>query len=163
MSLTRTHPLWTTTSASLSKVVMATIQVLFLSGRYRMQALVSHWTGGSDECQLSPSCNTREDIVHILQHCSALNHTRDRLNTFTASYCTSHPMIASIVHRYCNLRCRLFVQFLLDCSVIPEVVRAVQTHGQQILIDLFNITRMWVYALHRDRLKILGRWRNFTK
>ena len=62
-------------------------------------------------------------------------------------------MIASLVDKYCKVSCRLFVQFLLDCSVLPDTVSAVQVHGQQILVDLFNITRMWVYVLHRDRLK----------
>ena len=130
MSLTKTHPLWTTAGASPSKVVMATTQAHFLSGRYRTQALCSHWSGSSSDCQLSPDCNTREDISHILKHCSALNHTREKLNNFTRSYCTSHPVIASLVDQYCKVKCRLFVQFLLHCSVLPGIIAVVQVHGQ---------------------------------
>ena len=74
----------------------------------------------------------------------------------------SHLVIASLVEQYCNVSSRLFVQFLLDCSVIPDVIAAVQIHGQHILAKLFDITRVWVYALHRDRLKLLGRWRKFA-
>ena len=162
MSLTRTHPLWTTAGASPSKVVMATTQAHFLSGRYRTQALCSHWSGSSSDCQLSPSCKTREDISHILKDCSALIHTREKLNNFTRSYCASNPVIAGLVEQFCTVKCRLFVQFLLDCSVIPEIIAAVQVQGQDILTHLFDITRVWVYSLHRDRLKILGRWRNFA-
>ena len=40
---------------------------------------------------------------------------------------------------------------------------AVQSDGQKVLEHLFNITRIWTYSLHRDRLKLLGRWRNFSK
>ena len=162
MSLTRTHPLWTTAGSSPTKVVMATVQAHFLSGRYRTQALCSHWSGSSGDCQMSPDCKTREDISHILKHCMALNSTRIKLSNFTQSYCASHPVIASLAEQYCHVKCRLFVQFLLDCSVIPDVIAAVQVHGQHILPKLFDITRMWVYTLHRDRLKLLGRWRKFA-
>ena len=128
-----------------------------------MQCLVSsHWSGSSSDCQLSSNCNMREDISHILKHCRALDHTREKLDNFTQSYCASHPVIASLVEQYCKVECRLFVQFLLDCSVIPEIIAAVQVQGQHILTHLFNITRVWVYSLHRDRLKLLGRWRNFA-
>lgn len=163
MSLTRAHPLWTTAGSSPTKVVMATVQAKFLSGRYRTQALCSHWSGVTATCKLSSTCNTAEDISHILKHCAALEQTRNRLTEFTKSYCISRPVITCLIERYCDVKCSLFVQFLLDCSVLPDVIAAVQVHGQDILADLFNITRVWVYALHRDRLKCLGMWKNFTK
>ena len=162
MSLSKSHPLWTTAGASPTKVVMATVQARFLSGRYRTQSLCRHWSGTSGTCELSPDCDTPEDIPHILQHCKSLNQTREKLMVFTRSYCASHPVITGLVTCYCDVGCRLFTQFLLDCSVLPRVIAAVQVHGQVILTHLFNISRMWVYALHRDRLKILGRWRNFA-
>ena len=164
MSLTRTHPIWSTAGASPTKVVMATAQAQFLSGRLRTEAMCRHWSSNTQGiCMLSPDCNTREDITHILKNCIALNPTREKLNTFTQSYCASHPVIASLVLSYCRVECRLFCQFLLDCSVLPEVIAAVQLHGQIVLQRLFDITRIWVYSLHRDRLKQLGRWRNFAK
>ena len=162
MSLTRSHPLWTMAGSSPTKVVMATVQARFLSGRYRTQSLCRHWLGTTGTCQLSPDCDTPEDTAHILQHCKSLDQTRERLKIFTKSYCSSHPVITGLVDFYCDVGCRLFVQFLLDCSVLPHVIAAVQVHGHGILTYLFNITRMWVYALHRDRLKMLGRWRNFA-
>ena len=163
MSLTSTHPLWKTAASSPTKVVMATVQARFLSGRYRTEALCSHWSSNKmGLCKLSPTCQTPEDTSHILQKCVALDGTREKLIAFTNLYCTSHSVIADIVAKYCRMECRLFVQFLLDCSVLPEVIAAVQIHGQEILSHLFNISRQWVYSLHRDRLKLLGRWRNFA-
>ena len=164
MSLTSPHPIWTTAAASPTKVVMATQQARLLSGRYRTAALTSHWSDTSGACKLSPSCNTTEDTSHFLKHCSALQTTRENLFSFTDSYSDSHPLIASIIQKYCKrgTECRLFCQFILDCSVLPEVIIAVQTNGQVILHHLFNITRIWCYALHRERLKILNKWRNFT-
>ena len=164
MSLSAPHPLWRTAGSSPTKVVMATVQARFLSGRYRTEALCRHWsqnTGGL--CKLSPDCTVKEDTDHILRVCTALDQTRKNLMNFTESYCSSHPVIASLVQKYCTQRCRLHVQFLIDCSVLPDVIAAVQTYGETILSHLFNITRIWVYSLHRDRLKKLGRWRNFAK
>lgn len=164
MSLTSTHPLWETAGSSPTKVVMATVQAQFLSGRYRSEALCSHWSPNAHgRCKLIPGCEEYEDTTHILQNCSGLNKTRMKMIDFTNSYCLKHPVIANLVTKYCNTSCRLFCQFLLDSSVLPDVIAAVQMHGKVIHKHLFNISRIWVYSLHRDRLKILGRWRNFAK
>jgi hypothetical protein len=163
MSLSSPHPLWTTTSSSPTKVAMATVQARLLSGRYRTEALCSNWSNTDGFCKLSPSCNEEETVTHILQTCTALSKTRENLMTFTRSYCDGHPLVASLTRQFCKTECRLFVQFLLDCSVLPEVICAVQNHGSIIHEHLYNITRIWCYALHRDRLKTLGRWNNFIK
>ena len=54
-------------------------------------------------------------------------------------------------------RPELLTQFLLDTSVVPEVV----TLCQQKLVnisDLFYLTRTWCYGLHRRRLQLLGKF-----
>ena len=165
MSLLSPHPIWVTAGSSPTKVAMATQQARLLSGRYRTEALASHWTHSSGTCSLSLSCATVEDIDHFLKHCIALRTTRENLFSFTETYCKSHPVITNIIQTYCKpgTECRLFVQFILDCSVLPEVIAAVQTFGNEVLNHLFNITRIWCYSLHRERLKLLGRWRNFAK
>ena len=147
-------------SSSTTKLVMVTVQARFLSGRYRTEALCSYWSSNTlGLCKLSTTCQTPKDTFY--KH--ALNRTREKLTAFTKSYCTSHSVIADIVCKSCRVECRLFVQFLLDCSVVPEVIAVVQIHGQEILSHLINITRQWVNSLQRDRLKLLGRWGNFAK
>ena len=69
MSLTRPHPLWYTAGSSPSKVAMASIQALMISGRYRSEALFRHWAPKNKNgfCLLSPTCSeTVETIQHIL-------------------------------------------------------------------------------------------------
>ena len=164
MSLSSPHPIWKTAGASPTKVVMASVQALLISGRFRTEALCSHWsTNSSGFCKLSNSCQTVENVEHFLKDCSALDKTRKNLSEFTNSYCTSHPEIKTIVEQYSKPECRLFCQFIIDCSILPEVIASVQSNGEHILTHLFTITRIWCYTLHRERLKILGRWRNFTK
>ena len=148
--------------ANLFKVGSMTIEC---SGRYRTQALTSHWTNTSSICSLSPLCNASEDVTHFLSNCIALEATRQKLFKFTESYCASHSAVTHIIQAYCSktTESRLFCQFLLDCSVLPEVIVSVQTNGPDILTHLFNISRIWCYTLHRERLKMLNRWKNFAK
>ena len=165
MSLTKPHPIWSTTGPSPTKIVMASVQSLLISGRYRTESLLSHWVPNSNgHCKLTDTCNTTEDINHFLKICPALDIARHKLCNFTESYCISHPDISNIVSKYCTPESHLFTQFLIDCSTIPEVIIAVQKSQQNVLIThIFNITRIWCYTLHRERMKILGHWRNFAK
>ena len=159
MSLTEPHPLWTSAGSSPAKIAMATVQAQMLSGKYRTQQHCSHWSPDSDaKCLLSLNCTENEDIAHILTSCEALEETRAKLSKFTEQYTIHAPLVSSIVQSLCNPRSPDFVQFLLDCSVFPEVIRLVQQEGAVIHTYLFDISRTWVYSLHKQRLKLLGRW-----
>ena len=158
MSLNSTHPIWTTSGSSPAKVAMATIQAQMLSGRYRTESLCSNWrkqTSGA--CLLSPACSLEtEDLHHILRWCTALTPTRDKLLNFTEKYCDNVPSIVSdLLHEFVTTSKSSFCHFIIDCSTIPAVITACQEHGPNILHHLFNVTRTWVYTLHKDRLKKL--------
>ena len=162
MSISKPHPLWWTAGPSPSKVSMANIQAVMLSGRYRTQSLIKHWNKNiKGNCLLSPQChNTCEDIPHILQHCPALSSARERLLDFTVKYCSDLPaLLKELILRLCRPSNALFSNFLLDCSSLPDVISCVQTLGSKSLESFFDVTRMWIYVLHRERLRRLGRWK----
>ena len=46
-----------------------------------------------------------------------------------------------------------FLQFLLDASVLPEVITTVQDNESEVLSDVFHLTRSWCFAMHRERAK----------
>ena len=141
---------------------MATVQAQMLSGRYRTELLCSNWSKNtSGHCLLSTSCKVVEDITHILKCCKSLSSTREKLFSFAGSYCDDNPDIKDLVQLYCTPANPKFCQFLLDCSTLPEVISSVQKNGSNVLKHLFNITRIWCYSIHRERLKILGRWNRF--
>ena len=50
------------------------------------------------------------------------------------------------------------MQMLLDCSVIPEVIRSALSHGSSVYDDLFYVGRTWCFAVHRERMKRLHLW-----
>ena len=108
--------------------------------------------------------NTVEDIPHILKFCPALTPFRQKLNLFTEAFCQRLEIqdIRSLLTNLCVTSNPLFVNFLLDCSYLPMVITSMQQHGVVVLHHLFRVTRTWIFVLHRERLKMLGRWNKFA-
>ena len=163
MSLSKPHPIWYTAGSSPSKISMAVSQALMVSGRYRCEKLCSNWSQNkAGVCLISKECvSQEEDIPHILRFCSGLDSTREKLKKFTHRYCmTAPPIIRDLATNLCSTSSPFFCQFLLDCSVLPSVITATQreAEGEDILGHLFHLSRTWVFNLHRERLRLLGRW-----
>ena len=159
MSLVSTHPIFTTAGSSPPKVAMATVQAVMLSGRYRTEALCSHWSKNKQGvCLLSDSCSTTEDdINHILTRCPALDETREDLTKYTENYLKKLPLqVQVLLNKLCSSSNPSFCDFLLDASSQPEVISAVQVHGPLLLHHTFCVTRTWIFVIHRERLKKLG-------
>ena len=164
MSLATPHPIWTTAGSSSYQISMASIQAIMLSGRYRTELLCSNWSSDTDgNCQ-APSCKGSaqpEDLRHILAVCNSLAQVRVNLLSFTTKYCQKYPAIKPIIETYCSPTHPLFCQFLLDCSVLPDIIRARQVTGPDLMSHLFRVTRTWCYCIHKARLKTLNRWHKF--
>ena len=161
MSLESPHPIFMSAKSSSYEVTKAGVQALLLSGRYRTERLSRHWSANPKGSCLCPSCfglEISEDVEHILLHCPSLSATRASLAKFTLDYAKDNPDIQSVLLEYTKPTNPLFVQFLLDCSVIPRVISLTQLYGTNTLFKLFKVTRAWCYSLHRNRLKLLGRW-----
>ena len=164
LSISSPHPLFTSAGSSAYEVSKAIIQALFLSGRYRTEKLCRYWSSNTSGYCLLPQCLTLkivEDEEHILLSCQSLAATRVKLSEFTIAYAKANPVVGDILVTFTNPYNPLYTQFLVDCSVIPQVISHAQAHCNITLQHLFKVTRTWCYALHRDRLKLLGRWRNF--
>ena len=137
-----------------------------LSGRYRTERLCRFWSQNRKGICLAPACADQEridDLEHILTDCKALQQTRLTLHMFTEKYCLKiPPEVSSLLSIYCTPSHPLFVHFVLDCSTLPCVIQTIQQKkGADVLFHLFHVTRTWCYSLHRERLKVLGRWRKF--
>ena len=136
-----------------------------LSGRYRTERLARHWSKNPHGVCLLPSCQAskvHETLSHILQDCPSLQHIRTKLRNFTLYYINQlNQDIQEIFNLYCTTLNPSFPQFLVDCSSLPEVIQVVQKNGDGPLYHLFRVTRTWCYSLHKERLKLLGRWNIF--
>ena len=135
-----------------------------LSGKYRTEGLCRFWSQNTEGVCLLPECtniNLKEDIVHILVNCGSLSATRSRLTVFFLNFAAMNPDLSFIINKFLNSNDDNYkTQFLLDCSTLPDVIHYRQLLGNNIMNNLFHLTRTWCYSVHRDRLKMLGRWSN---
>ena len=65
MSLSKPHPLWTTCGASSYETNKACVQAKYLSGRFRTDTLLNHFSSDNSRfCQLHPEQPVVGDLVH---------------------------------------------------------------------------------------------------
>ena len=128
-----------------------------LSGRYRVAVLTKHWSvNRSDKCP-APDCHEPETLEHLLLSCSYYDQSRQKLERLWS--CASEPLLSDLLLEVLGGPTEDLVQFILDASVHPTLIRLVQTYGQELLVKVFYLTRTWCYTLHRERLKILGHFK----
>ena len=156
MSLARPHPLLST-AAHYYDINKMVIQLRMLSGRYRVGSLIKHFfPSNTGICEL---CNLEEeDINHILApRCPLLQERKFLLIEYARNILQHSPASTEILESVLSSDQDTLVQFLLDCSALPVVIRAAQ-NDKTILPLLFKVSRTWCYSIHRTRLKLLGRW-----
>ena len=162
-SLTSTHPLWSSAGCKPYEVSKARIQLLFLSSQYPCAKYTRHWSHDNPLGICSnPTCKENEIVEspeHLLLHCPAYTATRQSMYSlcFKLTNKVSLSIIAGILFktRYSN---KQLMQLLLDCSVLPEIIKAAQTHGDRVYSDIFFFGRSWCFSIHRERMKRLGKW-----
>ena len=158
MNLTKPHPIWSTAGSNPYEISKAIQQARFLSGRYRTQSLASHWSANKSSYCLSPTCSQEvETIDHVLLNCQAYNECKGRLYSLWLS--SQNQIVYQLVLEAFSSTQEYLLQFILDCSVLPSVIKATQTQqGKEILSELFYLTRTWCFSVHKQRMKMIGRW-----
>ena len=152
MSLTKPHAMYThaVTSYQVNKCITV---ARMLSGRFRCGSLLRHFypekvSGICELCTLEI-----EDLPHIiLPKCPPLYEKAESLLNFaqdTLSVCPSATKI--FIHGKDD---HLKVQFMLDPTVIPVVIRAAQANND-IIPTILKITTTWCYSLNKTRKNLL--------
>ena len=161
-SLVKPHPIWTSAGSNPYEVEKATCQAKMLSGRFRTCYLSRHWSGDSSGscslplCRLDPTPGT---LSHILCDCEDLSPARLRVYTLWASYLRDKPLLLPVIQKYTQHSCQdLFIQFLLDCTVLPDVIILHQQHGRVVHDSLLYLTRTYCFSVYKARSKLLGKW-----
>ena len=166
MSLDKPHIIWRSCGSNPYEIQKAVIQTRMLSGRYRDDSLSRHFTNNaSGECLLCKEHNPASlspspigDLPHLLLHCPLLTDRRTILMDYWLTLTSDSPACRTFVMNFPQKPEPYQMQFLLDCSALPDVIHAVQVHDETILTMLLKITRTYCYSIHRDRLKKLDRW-----
>ena len=112
----------------------------------------------STYCQLHPEDKVVGDLDHHLALCPVLDDRREVLFVYWDFLVSSNTPCKNIIASVRASSTEVFMQFILDCSVHPEVISAVQEHGDVIHELLFKATRTFCYSMYREHLKRLERW-----
>ena len=161
-SLSTPHPLWTTAGNNPHEVEKACCQARMISGRFRSCWLTRHWSGDKSgscsltSCRLNPTPGT---LSHIIIECEDLSPARQRIFSLWADYLKDKPYLLPVVRRY-TVECSVseHLQFVLDCSVLPDVIVLHQKLGKMVHDSLFYLTRSLCYSIAKTRSKLLGNW-----
>ena len=159
MSLAYPHPIWTSCSSNPFETNKATVQVAMLSGRYKTDYHSRHWdkTNPQGLCLLCPDKFLFGTLQHLLLHCDALSDKKSRVIELWSSHAADDVHLHQLLKELLQGCPRLLTQFLLDPSVVPQVLTLAQKNLVS-LSTLYYLTRTWCYGIHRRRLQILGKF-----
>ena len=90
--------------------------------------------------------------------CPALEHTRHHQHSLWCEKSKNCPPLHQLLLKILGSPPAVQVKFILDSRAFPELIRLVQTHGQELLDRVMYLTRTFAFAIHRQKLKNLGRW-----
>ena len=158
MGLTTCHPLFRSCGSSPWEVEKATTQARLLSGRFRLEALTSHWVPWNKEglCTL-PGCwgtpaSHRGTVISFLMSCPSLTSTRLSLEVYMRNFLQANPHLTQLVSECLQSDP---AQFWIDCSTMAPIVRATQVEGESVLFGLFKLTRQYCHTLYSKRCELL--------
>ena len=158
-SLQKPHPIWTSSAGNSFECCKSTILARMVSGRYRTEMLCRFWSTNKSGYCLSDTCHqVVGDLEHLLAVCPALEQVRNRLHSLWCLKTVDCPPLHRVILRILGSNPITQVKFLLDSVSFPEVIHLTQTLGQELLDRVMYLTRTWVFAVHRQKLKLLGRW-----
>ena len=159
MSLSSVHPIWTSCGSSSFESRKSVIACRMISGRYLTDKRQRHWTQNRAGYCLLPTCEPGTDgsLEHILLHCSALAVTRAKLYKLCNTVAQESNLLSTIITNILNSdNNKLKMQFILDSSILPSVIRITQFYGIQTRDRLLYLGRTWCYNIHRERMNQMG-------
>ena len=131
MSLSKPHPIWTMGGYNSYEICKAIVQAKMLSGRYRTDKLLRHFSRTNDGlCQHCPEQKQIGSLEHLLINCSAFNSTRVQFFQMLIDNKSISQEAKTIIFKTfsTNTSVTQKVHLLLDCSSISTVISACQTN-----------------------------------
>ena len=160
MSLSVTHPIFSTCGTAPYEVLKAVIQARWLSGRARVESLTRHWDNTNKE-GICPLCRIVKPTLGTIEHfllsggCPALVEARLEMISFFQSYMVPRSYLFPIFQALWGRDDSMTMQLLLDCTVIPEVIKLCQESEEAVMKDIFYMTRTYVFKVYVTRRRLL--------
>ena len=161
MSLSSSHRIFLTCGSSPYEMAKAVVQARFLSGRARVESLTKNWdlTNKDGICQL---CRMDRPLPGTIEHlllsggCPALADARLSMLSMIQAYLVPRPYLLPLFEQLFGQDEKTTMQFLLDCSVLPPIIRLSQESEIPALQDIFYLTRTYVFKIFVTRRRLLG-------
>ena len=74
---------------------------------------------------------------------------------FINAYMVPRPYLLPLFQALWEVNDALTMQFLLDCSVIPAVIKMSQESENPVMEDIFYVTRTYVFKIYVTRRRLL--------
>ena len=159
MSLVKTHPVWTSCGSNALEVHKATVTVRMMAGRYQTDMLQRHWTSNKSGYCLLPTFtgnNIPGSLEHLLLYCPDVKRRSllQLARSISAELTALHDILDNFLSEFSSEVDSM--QLLLDCTVMPSVIRCTQLFGHLLRDRLLYFGRTWCYNIHRERMNLMG-------
>ena len=163
-SLHKPHPIWTSTAGNSYECGKGTILARMVSGRYRTEMMRRFWSTNRSGYCLAPTCHlVQEDLEHLLVVCPSMEHVRHRLHSLWCLKTADCPPLQRLIMQMLGSAPEILLRFILDSTALPQLITLVQVFGQEIQDRVCYLTRTWAFAIHRQKMKMLGRWPGYGR
>ena len=117
------------------------------------------WSTNRNGYCLAPTCHlVHEDLEHLLVVCPSMEHVRHRLHSLWCLKTADCPPLQRLIMWMLGSTPEILTKFILDSTACPQLIILVQMFGQEIQDRVCYLTRTWAFAMHRQKMKMLGRW-----
>ena len=158
-SLTQPHPIWSSSAGNSYECGKGTILARMVSGRYRTEMMCRFWSTNRSGYCLAPTCHlVHGDLEHLLVVCPSLEHIRHRLHSLWVLKTADCPPLQRLIMWILGSPPQILLKFILDSTAWPQLITLVQVLGQEVQDRVCYLTRTWAFAIHRQKMKMLGRW-----
>ena len=113
----------------------------------------------SDTCQ---GQNVPGTLQQLLIVCPALEQARQRLHHLLCLETLTCPPFHRLILQILSSSPEIQTRFILDSTAFPEIIVLVQTYGRDIQDSVLCLTKRLAFSLHKQKLKLLGRWPGST-
>ena len=158
-SLIYPHPILSTSGSNPYEICKTVVQCKMKSGQYKTSLLSRHWSPSNPNgyCP-APTCkDTPESLEHLLVHCQYYSVTRRKLSDLWIRKC--HSTLAPFLHDILTGSPTILLCFILDPTAHHHVIHLSQVYDQEVISTVCHLTRSWCYAIHKERQKLLKRWK----
>ena len=150
------HPILTTPKSNPYEVNKSIVQLRMLSGRYRDDYLLRHFSNDNIHGSCALCSSIPGDLEHYLCFCQRLDDQRQKLFHWWFLSASSNSYLMSLLNKKKNSPSNNFVKFVLDPSSDSDVIALIQQNLLDIDI-IFKLTRTYCFSIHKLCIQIMGK------